>query len=101
MLHGVSPDMKQIQLRYIEGIINCCGVEKKISTKCTHKKRTKMVSIFSCVGELLKKKKDKIENTNICAEYIGSQPKSVFIPKLCWVIVKSLGDSRPVCCCCL
>ena len=46
MLHGVSPDMNRIQLRYIEGIINCCGVEKKISTKCTHKNEPKLYQFF-------------------------------------------------------
>ena len=43
MLHSVSPEMNRIQLKYIEGIINCLRV-KKISTKCTHQKRTILVS---------------------------------------------------------
>ena len=48
MLHGVSPDMKQIQLRYIEGIINCCGVEKDFNKMYTPKTNQNGINFFMC-----------------------------------------------------
>ena len=37
MLHSVSPDINRIQLKYIEGIINCLRVRKDFNKMYTPK----------------------------------------------------------------
>ena len=48
MLHSVSPDIKGIQLRYIEGVINFFSVKKDFNKMYTPKTNHNGINFLMC-----------------------------------------------------